>query len=127
MPKHLEHELGERNLQRAFVISTRSVERNPASAPTPVPLAAKCCGLVDALSWTESVALCAPLVLGVNPIAIVQVARCASPPPGQVVPVSANSGSFEVTLPMNSRFDVVLGAAWSCRVRKSCIWSPSPK
>ena len=29
----------------------------------------------------------------------------ASPPPGHVVaPVAANSGSFEVTLPMNSRF-----------------------
>ena len=40
-----------------------------------------------------------------NPIAIVQVARCASPPGGQVVaPVAANSGSFEVTLPMNSKF-----------------------
>ena len=44
-------------------------------------------------------------MLGVKPIAIVQVARCASPPGGQVVaPVAANSGSFEVTLPMNSEF-----------------------
>jgi hypothetical protein len=71
----------------------------------PVPLAATCCGLLDALSLTESVALCAPSVLGVNPIAIVHVAKCANPPPGQVVaPVAANSGSFEVTLPMNSKF-----------------------
>ena len=71
----------------------------------PVPLAATCCGLLDALSLTESVALCAPIVLGVKPIAIVQVAKCASPPGGQLVaPVAANSGSFEVTLPTNSRF-----------------------
>ena len=38
-----------------------------------------------------------------KPIAIVQLARCASPPGGQVVaPVAANSGSFDVTLPTNS-------------------------
>jgi hypothetical protein len=71
----------------------------------PVPVAATCCGLVLVLSLTKSVALCIPSVLGVNPIAIVQVCMDASPPPGQVVaPVAANSGSFEVTLPMNNNF-----------------------
>jgi len=71
----------------------------------PVPLTATLCGLLDALSLTDSVALCSPSALGVNPIAIVQVARCANPPAGHVVaPVAANSGSFEVTLPTNNMF-----------------------
>jgi hypothetical protein len=65
----------------------------------PVPVNATCCGLVGVLSVSVSVALRAPSVLGVKPIAIVQVAKCGSPPGGQVVaPVAANSGSFEVTL-----------------------------
>ena len=71
----------------------------------PVPLTGTCCGLVAVLSLTERVALCGPRALVVNPIAIVQVARCASPPGGQLVaPVAANSESFEVTLPINNKF-----------------------
>ena len=65
----------------------------------PVLVNATCCGLVGVLSETDSVALRTPSVLGVKPIAIVQVRPGASPPGGQVVaPVAANSGSFEVTL-----------------------------
>ena len=58
------------------------------------------------MSWTISVALRVPSALGVKPIAIVQLAKCASPVGGQVVaPVAATSdGLFEVTLPMNSKF-----------------------
>ncbi len=37
------------------------------------------------------------------------------------------SGRGPATAPLNSRFERVFGAAWSWRVRKSCIWSPSPK
>ena len=70
-----------------------------------MPLTATCCGLAAALSLIESVALCGPSALGVKPIAIVQLPKCASPAGGQLVaPVAANSGSFEVTLPTNSRF-----------------------
>ena len=29
--------------------------------------------------------------------------------------------------PLNSRFDVQSGAMWSWKVRKSSVWSPSPK
>ena len=69
----------------------------------PVPERATCCGLVGVLSLTDSVALRAPKAPGVKRIAIVQVWPGASPPDGQVVaPVAANSGSFELTLPMSN-------------------------
>src|SRR5260370_21490298 len=89
----------------SFTVAKGKVVGVTVMSATPVPLAATCCGLLAALSWTDSVALCGPSALGVNPIAIVQVIVGASPPPGQVVaPVAANSGSFVVTLTMNSGF-----------------------
>lgn len=71
----------------------------------PVPLTATLCGLVAVLSLIDSVPLLAPIALGVNPMAIVQLARCASPLGGQVVaPVAANSEPLEVTPPTNNKF-----------------------
>jgi hypothetical protein len=89
-------------LEPIFTLPNAKLAGVTVMSTVPVPVAATCCGLLAVLSVTEIVALCGPSPLGVNPIAIVQLAKCASPPPGQVVPVSANSASFEVTLPTNS-------------------------